>query len=107
MQITQELVTVLADAQAGEITIVLAGYRIVLSTEEATQLARGLASGFERLVGPAASEPATATEPAVGADPWRLDRAPSAAEGMQQRTRALIQATMREKGLALREEGGG
>jgi hypothetical protein len=97
MQVTQELVTVLADPLLGEIHIVLAGHRITLSADDASLLARGLASSLERLRGPTAPEP-------HGAEPWQVERAPSDAEAMQQRSRALIQATMREKGLSLREE---
>jgi hypothetical protein len=94
MQVTQELVTVLADPVAGELNIVLGGYRLALSAEEAASLAEGLAAGLERLR-QAAVQPS---------EPWQVQRAPGEAEAMQSRTRALIQATMREKGLTLREE---
>jgi len=96
MQVTQEVVTVLADPLLGEVQIVLAGYRILLSAEEATLLAKGLAASLERLHLHAA--------PAASPEPWQVDRAPADAEAMQQRSRALIQATMREKGLSLRED---
>ncbi len=98
MQVTQEIVTVLADPLLGEVNIVLAGHRIALSVDEAAQLAKGLVSSLERLRGQAVPDPAASSEP------WQVERAPSDAEAMQQRSRALIQATMREKGLSLREE---
>ena len=93
MKVTQELVTVLADPAAGEVNVVLAGYRLALSAEEAAALAEGLAAGLGRL-----------RQAQAPAEPWQVQRAPGEAEAMQSRTRALIQATMREKGLTLREE---
>jgi hypothetical protein len=106
MRVTQEVVTVLADPQAGEINIVLAGMRIVLSTEESSQLAQGLAASLERLAG-------SAVQPAAPAEAWSVRRAPTdetadsslaEAEAIQHRARALIRATMRAKGLSLGEE---
>lgn len=103
MRVTQEVVTVLADPQAGEINIVLAGLRIVLSTEEGAQLAQGLASGLERLAAGGASS----------AEAWSVRRAPAdeaadrslaETEAIQHRARALIRATMRAQGLSLGEE---
>ncbi|HXQ49729.1 MAG TPA: hypothetical protein VN802_01440 [Stellaceae bacterium] len=98
MQVTQELVTVMADPLTGEVNLVLAGYRIVLTTGEAALLAKGLVSSLERLRDQAAAEAAPASES------WQVERTLSDAEAMEQRTRALIQAKMREKGLSLREE---
>jgi hypothetical protein len=91
----------LADPQAGEIDIVLAGFRIVLSIEEGAALAQGLAPALERLAG---ASPA--------AEPWSVRRAAAPetaadnadAEAIQARARALIRATMRAKGLSLGEE---
>lgn len=99
MRVTQEIVTVLADPPAGEVNVVLAGHRIALSIDEAVLLADGVTACLERLRAQAAAP--------GGAPPevWQVQRAPGEADAMQQRTRALIQATMREKGLALREDG--
>ena len=103
MRVTQEVVTVLADPQAGEINIVLAGLRIVLSTEESAQLAQGLAASLERLAGSAAQPgEAWSVRRAPGDD--TADRALAEAEAIQHRARALIRATMRAKGLSLGEE---
>jgi len=87
------------DTPAGEVNVVLAGHRIALSIDEAALLADGLIACLERLRGEAAR--------AGGAPPeaWQVQRAAGEADAMQQRTRALIQATMRDKGLALREDG--
>jgi hypothetical protein len=101
VRVTQEVVTILADPQAGEINIVLAGFRIALSIEEGAALAQGLAPALERLVG---ASPA--------AEPWSVRRTaspetaadPADAEAIQARARALIRATMRAKGLSLGEE---
>jgi hypothetical protein len=103
VKVTQEVVTILADPQAGEINIVLAGFRIVLSIEEGAALAQGLAPALERLLGGASS---------AAAEPWAVRRAPAPetaadtadAEAIQARARALIRATMRAKGLSLGEE---
>ena len=109
MRVTQELVSVLPDPMAGEIHVVLAGHKISLSSEEGSLLARAISAALERL--------AAAAEPGGG---WTVRRAPvpmpaaspapspepaetrAEADAMQQRTRALVQAMMREKGLALR-----
>ena len=104
MHVAQELVSVLADPSTGEVHVVLAGWRISLNADEAALVTQGLLAGLDRLKAAARAEPA-----APGA-PWAVGRAgdpPSAAadsEAMQVRTRALIQASIREKGLSLREE---
>jgi hypothetical protein len=105
MKVTQEIVTVLPDPLAGEINIVIAGYRIALTADESALLVHGLATSLERLVGGSAAQPAEVwsvrrDQPENGASDTSVD----AAEAMQQRTRALIRATMRAKGLSLGEE---
>lgn len=112
MKVTHETVTVLPNAALGEINIVLAGFRITLSADESMQLASALASSLEQLQGAHKHEAA--------AEKWGVGRSAQAApdprvsaagkdaaadsEAMVQRTRTLIQASMREKGLSLREE---
>jgi hypothetical protein len=109
MKVTQEVVTVLADPSVGEVNLVLPGLRITLSAEEATQLVSALASGLDRLARAVTAEalaapraaPTTAAPPSDAASPSPLA---AEADAIQHRTRALIQATIREKGLSLREE---
>jgi hypothetical protein len=115
MEITREVVTVFANPAANQVHIVLSGYRLVLTTEEAQTLARAL-SRLDRPTSEAAEatgEPSLATalatitdHPAANAaGPRHLVRpSPAEAEAVQQRARALIQGTIREKGLSLREE---
>jgi hypothetical protein len=96
MKVTQELVTVLADPLAGEISIVLAGVRIALSSDEAAELAHALATGLERLL--------AAPPDGAALEAWKVGRSdasgrPAEPDYMQDRTRALIQARMREKGV--------
>jgi hypothetical protein len=114
MEITREVVTVFANPTANH--FVLSGYRLVLTTEEAHSLA-GALNRLERPAGDASeagtSEPFLATALAAITDhpaatvygPRHLVRpSPAEAEAMQQRARALIQGSIREKGLSLREE---
>ncbi len=95
MRVTQEAVTVLANPVAGEINIILGGLRITLSADESALLAGGLVNGLEQLRAMAKAE-------AAMPETWGVGRADEA-EAMQQRTRALIQATIRDKGLSLRD----
>jgi hypothetical protein len=113
MKVTQETVTVLPNAALGEVNIILAGLRITLTADESSLLARGLASSLEQLQGMQKQEAAAAETWGVGrSTPDAPDlRSGSAgkdaaaeSEAMQQRTRALIQASMRDKKLSLREE---
>lgn len=110
MKVTQELVTVWAETDADEVNIVIAGLRLTLTAEETALLASGLARSLERL---RAAQPKDADE--AGARPAdtpavivRKDEGsappPGEADAMQLRTRALIQASIRDKGLSLREE---
>ena len=109
MKVTQEVVTVLADPSAGEVNLVLPGLRITLSADEAAQLVGALAGGLDRLhravtaeaLAAPRSAAAAAAPPVEGATPSPLA---AEADAIQHRTRALIQATIREKGLSLREE---
>jgi hypothetical protein len=116
MEITREVVTVFANPTAGQVHIVLSGYRLVLSTEEA----QSLASALHRLGRPAGdTEEAASSEPSLASALATITDHPAAnssgprhvvrpslaeAEAVQQRARALIQGTIREKGLSLREE---
>jgi hypothetical protein len=113
MEITREVVTVFANPTANH--FVLSGYRLVLTTEEAHSLA-GAVNRLKRPAGDASeaatSEPFLATAPAAITDhpatvsgPRHLVRpSPAEAEAVQQRARALIQGSIRGKGLSLREE---
>lgn len=112
MKVTQETVTVLPNAVLGEVNIILAGLHITLTLDESSLLASELASSLEQLHG--------SPKPEAAAEAWGVGRSTPAApdprpspagkdaatesEAMQQRTRALIQASMRDKGLSLREE---
>jgi|SRR5690348_4724798 hypothetical protein len=113
MKVTQEVVTVWADPLAGEVNFVLSGFRITLSAEEATHLANALAEGVDRLrqapmptVASAVPAMPAPNPPADPAADGPTGHSPTAAEteAIQHRTRALIQASIREKGLSLREE---
>ena len=113
MKIIPELVTVFPDLNAGDIHVVLSGFRITLTADESSLLLDGLIGSLERL------RAATRTD-ASGSDlPWRVARHPpspaeppptntpapdNAADAAQQRLRASVQATIRDKGLSLREE---
>ncbi|HZT51641.1 MAG TPA: hypothetical protein VFA22_06905 [Stellaceae bacterium] len=105
MKVTQELVTVWADPDAEEVNVVVGGVRLTLTPEESALLAGGLARSLERLRSPHGKDAAEAVR---AADPVlvRKDEPPPSAEtdSMQLRTRALIQASIRDKGLSLREE---
>jgi hypothetical protein len=118
MEITREVVTVFANPTTNQVHIVLSGYRLILTIEEAQSLARAL-NRLDRPAGDGAEatagEPALATALAAITDhpaanssgPRHLVRpSPAEAEAVQQRARALIQGTIREKGLSLREEHG-
>jgi len=109
MKIAQEAVSVLPNA-AGEINVFLAGLRITLTTDEALLLAAALATSLELLQG--------APQHEAAAEPWGVGRSTAAppdplsgSTGKDAtsesdtvlRTRALIQASMRSKGLSLRE----
>jgi hypothetical protein len=111
MKITQEALTVLPNVARGEVNIVLGGIRITLTAEESLLLAAGLANSLDQLQGIEPREAAVAETWEVGrstpADP-DLRSSPSGKEAatpseMLVRTRALIQASMRDKGLSLRE----
>jgi len=108
MKVTQELVTVWAEPDADEINVVLAGLRLTLTAEETALLASGLARSLERLraghgrdAGEASAKPGEASGVIVRKDDAG---AQGEADAMQLRTRALIQASIRDKGLSLREE---
>lgn len=47
MKITQEAITILPDAEAREINVLMAGFRLTLAADEARQLADGLARALE------------------------------------------------------------
>ena len=108
--------SVLPDPVAGEVNIVVSGYRISLTPDETALLARGLLNclgqlrwGEKRAAGTAGQS--TTILPEAPARETAKDGAkpavsPVAAESdaVQQRTRALIQASIRDKGLSLREE---
>ena len=97
MKVTRELVSVLTDPAAAEVHVVLAGWHLTLTAEETSQLANGLVASLERLRSGEKADP-------IARDAFSVAPAPHSSEEMQQRTRALIQATIREKGLSLREE---
>jgi hypothetical protein len=106
MKVTQELVTVWAEPDSNEINVVLAGLRLTLTAEETTILASGLARSLERLRTPS-GDSAPRTGDAAGVVVRKDDLAAGSqgeADAMQLRTRALIQASIRDKGLSLREE---
>jgi len=122
MRIYQEIVTVWADPAAGEVNIVLAGLRIALSSDETAALADGLVTGLGQLRGARRSEAGEAVESegkgrpaarAAEARPTLADKSDAGrqfvspapeAEAKQLRTRALIQASIRDKGLTVQED---
>jgi len=112
MKITQEAVTVLPNVAEGEVNIILPGIRVTLTASESLLLAEGLANSLEQLQARQKREAAAAETWDVGrsptADPDQHARAPgkeaATPSDMLVRTRALIQASMRDKGLSLREE---
>jgi hypothetical protein len=98
---------------AGEVNIVVSGYRISLTADEAALLARGLLNclgqlrwGEKRAAGNSATILPEAPSRDSAKDGTKPAVSPVAAESdaVQQRTRALIQASIRDKGLSLREE---
>jgi len=122
MRISQEIVTVWADPAAGEVNIVLAGLRIALTVEETESLADGLVTGLGQLRGARRSDAGEAIDtegrgrPAPRAAEPRptladkgevgqsfVSSAPEA-EAKQLRTRTLIHANIRDKGLTVRED---
>ncbi len=103
MKVTQELVTVWAEPETDEINIVLAGMRIALNSEETALLVSGLAKALERSRPPSAREGGDPLPVIVRKDEG-VTPAPGESDAMQLRTRALIQASIRDKGLSLREE---
>lgn len=121
-RVAREIVTVLPDPVAGEVNIVLSGYRISLSADETAVLARGLLNCLGQLrwgekraagaAGPATTSMSTTSLPeaplraSAKDDGARPAVSPVAVESdaVQQRTRSLIQASIRDKGLSLREE---
>jgi hypothetical protein len=111
MRVTREIVTILADPVAGEVNVVFPGFRVTLTAEETAQLASGLTGGLEQLRAADKPEATSASESATPPSAGRDDSvrpfvSPTAAETelVQQRVRALIQASIRDKGLSLREE---
>jgi hypothetical protein len=117
-RVAREIVSVLPDPVAGEVNIVVSGYRISLTADEAASLARGVLNclgqlrwGEKRAAGIAMASPPAAGSPeaprAAAADGGpRPAASPAAVEpdAVQQRHRTLIQASIRDKGLSLREE---
>jgi hypothetical protein len=122
-RVTREIVTVLPDPVVGEVHVVVQGYRITLTAEETSLLARGLLNCLEQLrwaqrrdaeaetaitetSGRAAGSPDTRPGLTGENDAAMPIASPSgaASDVTQQRMRALIQATIRDKGLSLREE---
>jgi hypothetical protein len=108
---------------AGEVNVVLSGHRITLSVDESAILARGLLNCVEQLRwardrearatseissnnGRATAAPETPSGVAGKTDGTKPPMPPMAteSEAIQQRTRALIKASIRDKGLSLREE---
>lgn len=110
MKIKHEAVTVLPDAARGEVDIILAGLRITLTVDEFLLLAAGLANSLEQLQGIEQREAAEAETWDVGRSAPAAPDPRSGSSGKEAateaevllRTRALIQATMRDQGLSLR-----
>lgn len=116
-RVAREIVSVLPDPVAGEVNIVLSGYRISLSADETAALARGLLNCLgqlrwgERRAAGAAGHSATSLPEAPPRASAKDDEAKPAvspvaaqSDSVQQRNRALIQASIKDKGLSLREE---
>jgi hypothetical protein len=117
-RVAREIVSVLPDPVAGEVHVVVSGYRISLTADETAVLARGLLNslaqlrwGEKRAAGQAIAGPSiTSADDAPrasaayeGAKP-AAPPAAAAPDAAQQRHRTLIQASIRDKGLSLREE---
>ena len=114
-RVAREVVSVLPDPVAGEVNIVVSGYRISLTADEAALLARGVLNCLGQLRW---GEKRSAGQAIAGPPTTRPDEAPRAAyegvkpavppaaepDAVQQRHRTLIQASIRDKGLSLREE---
>lgn len=116
-RVAREIVTVLPDPAAGEVNIVLSGYRISLTADETALLARGLLNclgqlrwGEKRAAGDPGQSTTSLPETLPRASAKDAAAAPTLSpvaaesEAAQQRTRTLIQASIRDKGLSLREE---
>jgi len=113
-RVAREIVSVLSDPVAGEVNVVVSGYRISLTADEAALLARGLLNclgqlrwGEKRAAGPSITSPAEAPPRASAAYEGAKPAASPAADesdAAQQRHRTLIQASIKDKGLSLREE---
>ncbi|HUH86360.1 MAG TPA: hypothetical protein VLX85_17260 [Stellaceae bacterium] len=104
MKVIQESLTVLANVASAEVNIILGGFRVTLTAAESLQLANGLANCLEQLQG--------MEKPGAPAEAWSVGRSgeqrpvaakDAEAEAVQQRARALIQASMRDKGFSLLE----
>ena len=104
MKVIQESLTVLANVASGEVNIILGGFRVTLTAGEALLLANGLANCLEQLQG--------MEKQGTAAEGWSVGRSgeqrtgggkDAEAEAVQQRARALIQASMRDKGFSLLE----
>jgi hypothetical protein len=123
-RVAREIVSVLPDPVAGEVNVVVSGYRISLTADETAVLARGLLNclnqlrwGEKRAAGAidhhhptttlsATGLPEAAPRASAGDDAAKPALSPVAVEpdAVQQRHRTLIQASIRDKGLSLREE---
>jgi hypothetical protein len=117
MKVTQEILTVLADPAALEVSVVMPGVRLTLTAAEAALLANMLRNGLGQLKPQdQAATPATERSNAGYAEamlrddhgPNRRDDAANlepaiAAESEEahEKTRALIRARIRDKGLSL------
>ena len=105
MKVIQESLTVLANVASGEVNIILGGFRVTLTAAEALLLANGLANSLEQLQG--------VEKHGAASEAWSVGRSgeqraggggkDAEAEAVQQRARALIQASMRDKGFSLLE----
>lgn len=112
-RVAREVVSVLPDPVAGEVNVVVSGYRISLTADEAALLARGVLNclgqlrlGENRATSQSTSFPETPPGPLAKNNGAKPVVSPVAVEpdAAQQRHRALIQASIRDKGLSLREE---
>jgi hypothetical protein len=123
MKIDRDIVGVVADPVAGEVNVVVPGLRFALTISETSDLALGLQRSLEQLCD--APQPDSGTpdgtntlsrptggipdgQPSsVGPDDADVRSAWVVApesEAAQKRTRALIHANIKNKGLSLREE---
>lgn len=62
MKVSEEAITVLRDSDRPGLTLLMGGYRVALTVEEARSLLRGLRSALE---GPGEAEPAEHTDRAI------------------------------------------